>query len=320
MLIIGLLFVGVRIKTDEDDVLSRNNTDAIRYVCCFIVMYSHIMVDGANLYLGYLHFVAVTFFFILSGYGLTCSYLNNNDTFLKRHPSRIFKLLLMEVVVIIIQSLLKAPANRGGVFWFGVLILFYVVFGLSTLFRNSYVILGINILFTIVYVVLFQELVMIKGIDLGWTNYFGWAQQSVGFIVGILIGFNKSQFLDFIKKYRIVLVGVSIIALIPAGMIYIQPHDISTVTNVQFILREIISFSIFIITMVLLSCFKLGNRVICYIGSKLSLYIFAIHGIFINISEILFDKIDISFVILGSVVAAICLHMLIKFICDVMLD
>jgi hypothetical protein len=279
LLMLGFLLFGISVKTEEDDIWSRNNTDAIRYVCCFIVMYSHIMVDGANLYLGYLHFVAVTFFFILSGYGLTCSYLNNKDIFLQRHPSRIFKLLLIELSVVAIQLLvLKAQYVLGGAFWFGVLIVFYIVFGLSTLLKKRYIIIGVNILFTIVYVVFFQEFVMVKGINLGWTNYFGWAQQSVGFIVGILIGFYKRRFLDFIKKYRIVLVGVSIIALIPSGMIYIQPHDISAVTNEQFWLREIIAFSIFILNMVFLTYFKLGNRIICYIGSKLSLYIFAIHG------------------------------------------
>lgn len=142
----------------------------------------------------------------------------------------------------------------------------------------------------------------------GWASYFGWAQQSTGFLLGMLLAARKKQLVDFLKKYQLRIIIICCISLILAGIIYIQPHDITKITNEQFWVREVIVGAFIIILLILLIHLSFGNKVTYWIGSEMSIYIFSVHGLFINIAEkiINIEKVNliISFVVVGTIVAS----------------
>lgn len=76
IIVITVKFWGMR-KNDINGasaLLERNYSNAIRGICSIIVLFSHVSWEKAPV-IGFLHFVAVSIFFFLSGYGVTCSCL-----------------------------------------------------------------------------------------------------------------------------------------------------------------------------------------------------------------------------------------------------
>ena len=292
---------------------SRENTNTIRYACCFIVVFSHIMFPETYLYLGYPHFVCVTIFFLLSGYGLMASFLDDREKCLHKQSNRIVKLIYPLVFVILIENSIDIPLGTAGLWWFDVLILYYIAFGLLLLLvKNKYLLVFLNSVFVLAYSVFFQEIIMIRGVDLGWTNYFGWAQQSLGFIGGMIIALWKNRIFEIYYKYKAAIAILSVAMLIPSGLVYIRPHDITRVTNEQFIIRTVISFACINLLIILLFYVSFGNKLTKYVGEKLSIYIFAIHGLFIGIINKYFNGIDnnikIILIVVLSILGAVCMY------------
>ena len=63
-------------KIDEQELMSKDNTQVMKGLACFIVMLSHLGLEEKYQIMGTLHWLAVSFFFMSSGYGLTYSYYN----------------------------------------------------------------------------------------------------------------------------------------------------------------------------------------------------------------------------------------------------
>ena len=308
LLLVLLLFVGIKQKEDDEDILCRNNTDAIRYISCYIVLLSHTAVADTNLklYLGYLHFVCVFFFFVLSGYGLTTSYIMDRDRFIKRQKSRCLHLIIPFLFVLIINKIYGYSIDRGGILNVLVMLFFYLGMSISVLLTNKkHWIIAINGLVGIVYSLVIQGFI---SFDFPGKEHLGWAAQSIGFTLGIIISFWKDIIILFIVKNRIVVTLAAIITGIPVGIIYMRPHNMSIVTSTQFFERIIIQFLIFLLVMVFLTYFKMGNTITNYIGSHLSMYIFLFHGTIICFLESLCLKnegVYLILVILGTTLCAI---------------
>lgn len=311
-----LLFCGAKYNTKGYiSVLSRNNTDTIRYACCIMVLFSHIMYPRTYFLLGYPHFVCVSIFFLLSGYGLTSSYINNRKKFVKKQLARIIKLIYPLVFVVLIEKMFNVPLGKVGLWWFCVLILFYTFFGIIAFITpNKYILLISNLVFFFAYTIFFQVIVSNSGINLRWTSYLGWDQQSIGFVIGIMISLWEKEILSFIKKNQVIISILAFCTLIIAGYIYIQPHDISKITYKQYFIRDIIFIACTILLFETLIHITIGNKIVIFIGSKLSIYIFALQGLFIGIAEIFFDKanydIIVSFVTICSIVGAFIMYKL----------
>ena len=292
-----------------------DNTDAIRYACCIIVLLSHIMTADNYLILGYGHFVCVTVFFLFSGYGLSLSFLADRIGCLKKYIGRMLKLGYPLIVVVILEVLLDVPVGQAGLWWINVLILFYVAFGISiAIFRDKYIVLLFNTIFILMYICFFQEVVAVKGISFSWTDYLGWPQQSIGFVLGIILAIWKEKILSFLYKYKTMLLTASVLVLLITGEYYARKHDISKITNEQLLIRNIISMSCIIIMLVFLQYFSLGNRIIVFVGHNLSIYIFALHGLLIGIVDVYYNGIDdnlrIGFIIMASLIGSLGMYYL----------
>lgn len=280
------LFYKIRIEKSLN-VLSLDNTNVMRYICCYIVLISHILDKNHYLLLGYLHFVCVTLFFLLSGYGLTKSLQTDKEKFLKKHPLRLLKIIIPYVSVLLFELIFQLPLARGGLFWFNTIIFLYIIYGLAIncCKNKTQFIYSVSVI-TILYIIITQ----IGQKQGGVFQYFGWGNQAMGFLIGIYIAEYYDFFVRVIDKYKWCIIGVASVCLLICGCIYAKPHDISVVTTEQFFLRWGISFSMIALLFVFMQHVSVNNKLVCYIGKEMSLSIFLIHGILINISEKIFNS------------------------------
>ena len=260
---------------------------------------------------------------MLSGYGLTESLAVDKNTFLTKHPKRLIKILLPFCTVLLIECMLEkiiVTSNSGiggyGLFWFNVLLLFMLFYGLvARLTDNNNTLFICMCVFNIVYAILCQEFILsYKEIDL-----FGWGHQSLGFSAGIAFSLYKEKVLAFIRKHCAILTIVNGGIFICFSLLYYyicrKPHDISKLTYSQFFIRIIISFSFILLMIIFLQKYQVGNRVSSYIGSKMSLYIFASHGVYIYITQSnIMENINSNSAILFVVILSLITSFIISFI------
>lgn len=310
-----LLFFFVGIRRNHIFFFYRDNTASLKFICSLIVVFVHIGTSNAFI-LGYFHFVAVTVFFVLSGYGLTCSYFLDRKVFLRKHPWRIIKLSLPLMIVSLIRYLYSFSYNFDGIKCMQVFILFYVVYGLLILFFKNYkVCILLMSIFIVLYSLLQQGILYIKPFNYIFQRFFGWGFASIGFVIGMYICIYTNEIVRIMRNRKyVVITSICFITLLIISVLkYIKPHDITMITTEQFFLRQIISLAFVGLIMVFFNYYIVGNRFCIFIGSKLSIYIFSFHGIWVSIVKELNigdDNVIIFTVMIGTFVSALVYHMI----------
>lgn len=114
----GMFMYGITVNSEQNNILDKRNTDALKGVFCIVVVLSHLTEYSPYLYIVQLVFICVFCFFMFSGYGLTvsyatCEYVNRKYWFF-RQVRRSAKLVVSLVAVVIIEKLLKVPIYTGG--------------------------------------------------------------------------------------------------------------------------------------------------------------------------------------------------------------
>lgn len=131
---------------------------------------------------------------------MTVSYLKDRDLFLRKHTGRLLKLIYPFAIVIMIEKLVGVEPGGAGLYWFNVLILFYIIYGILIRLIPSRLGALISMgLFVTVYAV-FIQFIACEVMFCRWIEYFGWPQQSLGFVVGIAIAVRRDLVFDFIKR------------------------------------------------------------------------------------------------------------------------
>lgn len=268
-------------KSDSNILFSLNWTTTIRGICCIIVVFSHLGVDEYNI--GYLHFVAVSFFFMFSGYGLIFSIRNKADYIDKGLPKHLLKLIIPYLFILLLKSWLQCDIASGGIYYLNVIILFYVAFYLIYKFIPKYQ-NSILILTILIYSLLIQYYCEASSEREYFWRFWGWGSQSIGFIYGVIWGI-KYEFLNkYVNKYKKVLEIVSVIVLGISGFSYLMVRDVNLISWRAYILRIIISFAMLVIIVSLTDRVRFKSAVLEYVGG-ISYYIFICHGFVISILE-----------------------------------
>lgn len=168
-------------------------------------------------------YLAVAYFFMLSGYGLMSGYLRNQGEYLKliikkRVPTVIIPWVLSSILYILIYLILfdinyiKLLLNYENMFlvitisWYVVsLVFFYIIFYLSFRIVNN-IKLSLLILFTLVnvYILIMNHL----GLG-GW-----WYYSSYAFLVGVIYKNSENRIKVFINNDRRLLLFISMIAIL----------------------------------------------------------------------------------------------------------
>lgn len=290
--LLALLLFGIKYNVDGSDMLSKDNTDALRGVFCIVVVLSHLTDCSPYLYLAQLVFICVFCFFMFSGYGLTVSLAKydgrggaNRRIWFGRQIKRVMKLLIPLGIVCFIEINANLNLFSGGGFWFIVISALYLIYGLlAVMIRDRKYVFSAMVLISLLYSI-FYQFVLHDGIM--WPPQM-WPPQELGFAIGILVGVYKEKIELFVKKYSGSVTIISMIVFLAVAIGYIYKysgeHDYTVLSTGMYVGRVIMQITALLIILIFLSKFKIGNRVSLYIGKHLSMYVFLIHGVIIDLA------------------------------------
>lgn len=302
LLLVFSLLIGCKKLSDNSKFMDRDYTATIKYGCSIIVMLSHIDVPENCYFLGNLHFVCVTLFFLFSGYGLTYQYKIFGGKATKIQA--VLKLVIPYIIVIMIKSILSIPIEGGGMYYMNVIIMFYIVFFfILTIAKNTMQFLILIAISNIMYALGAQLYIQQM------TDLFGWGSQSLGFLFGVLLCVFQEQIYLFFRKWALVLILISSLILLMAGKSYIKIRDISCVSNEAFLLRIILSFCVICVLFSISTHCVIGNRFSIYMGNK-CMYIFLLHGVVIGILDIVYDIKNPGIYMMSIVIATLVMSII----------
>lgn len=263
--------------------------------------------------------ILVGLFFILSGYGLYYQYERKEDYLKGFLSKRIIKIGIPTIIVsmiyviyrilflkeTIIEMSMGNFQGRPFIFngWFiYVIILFYIFFYLSFKYIRNHI-AAILLLFLLVnsYIILLEKI----GFGVWWRN------SALAFILGIIFAKYKERIETFLSKKRFILFYIFI--MLPMVYILNKYDKIYEILNINScyiydILANVGCCTMGILILVLISRLDFGNAdILKFIGS-ISLEIYMIHGLFINlytkISNNVNNIIVIGFVFIFTIPAA----------------
>ena len=197
-----------------------------------------------------------------------------------RQIKRVMKLLLPFGIMCFIEVNANLTLFSGGGFWFIVISAFYLLYGLlAVIIRDRKYIFGLMIIISLLYSLLFQFVL---------HNETMWPPQELGFAIGIFCGVFKENIEVFLEKYTVPATMISTLGFLAAAIGYIYrysgEHDITTLSTGMYIGRVVMQVMALFIILIFLSRFKIGNRISLYMGKHLSMYIFLIHGVIIDLA------------------------------------
>ncbi|SER54839.1 hypothetical protein SAMN04487884_10723 [Butyrivibrio fibrisolvens] len=310
LLLIILILFSIRKKNQDDGSIysfwDADETNNIRGFFAVLIVLFHVPVSSIyyNL-LGCTTFVfIVTCFSMFASYGIAYKTDKTNGDYKKNIPFRMFRIVIALIIVIIIKLLCGGSLYSGGMNWIYNLLFYYLVSFLLYSF--------LPLRFANVLLVVFSILYSVMGHFM--TLPGGWYEQSLGFGYGIILYYIVKKEYAINKFVNSILVIICVFAILISGQLYIYVHDVSAVSHSMFVLRIIMTISEIVIFFIVSNYIILNNRVFEELG-KLSLFIYLIHGLAIDIlSKYFKDGILIIFVEIASVIAAILLRKLFFYI------
>ena len=304
MLIILLLFFfiffwGVRKTNDSITFFDKTSTNALRGICCLVVMMVHIPGAHGNRIqdlVSSFGFIAVTIFFMMSGYGLTLSYEKSNIDLYAFWKKRYLKLILMNWLVnafIILIDLVvgiyeinfrRIVSINPWVLW---LIICYFIFMLAHHVSAKYakIIIGISI-------TIFSLLTYLTGISFTKTI---WVYEIYGFLWGMLLAkyFNKIYcFLgeNWVKKFLII-----VVLTLLCGALYLKFKSVYFWG--EYVLKIILGLMFVVLYLSLNAKYVIGNRVATFLGT-ISFEVYLFHVYAFSLVDYLFPNVNSGIYIL----------------------
>lgn len=194
--LLALLSVCIGIKNPskcnaKSNFMTREYTDTLRWIACFVILLSHVPVPATYNLLGSFHFVAVTVFFLLSGYGLCNSLLIDKKSFIRKHPKRCMKLIVLFMIGWLVKIPFHSVVSSGGLLFIPLLLILYIAFGCCAVIYSN----KSEYLFIIVVI-----LVFIIGYPIAsvlWLQrinpILGWGSSEIGFGIGIFLHYIRIE-------------------------------------------------------------------------------------------------------------------------------
>lgn len=274
-------------------------------------------------------FLAVAFFFFLSGYGLQKSYITKSDSYkkgfiLKRIPS----VLIPYIIITVFYWLMYLV---GGQFYSLKDIIFAVIDGRPIVSYSWYIIC--ILVFYVVYWLLMlicrkNYFLMILGGTVWYFLYaifcikmdYGdwWYNTSQLLIIGMFWATYERKIIGIIKKAYVVIAPVIWIVFI---ILFLFRSKIAALINIPYISTIIKLFTaIFFVLSVIMFSFKIqiGNKVLGFLG-EISLEIYISQGLFIQTlrSSYIYIENELLWciaVLVGTIIFSYVLHIAFQFI------
>lgn len=329
---IALAFFGIRRDRENDFFMSRDYTSVLKALCCFSVILAHTGAGEKYCILGFVHWIAVSIFFLFSGYGLSFSAAHKPD-YMRSFHKRILKTAIPLLLVIVLKEAFSCDIWSGGMGYMLVAILFYVVFFLvRQAIDGQYTFWGLDvadrvlIVLTVLYslsVQFFHDSRMADGRKLtnlaAFLSLFGWGCQSLGFAYGVILARKLAGFKAFLSRRRnsAILLACCLVPLPFLALAYLRTRDVFFVSWTEYALRAVMVLLALLVAAVLSQGLRFGNKAILFLGN-ISSEMFLLHGFVIEMLERHTDLcqsqpgVFVVFVCLLTFAAAVVLHLLLK--------
>ena len=331
LLFLSVFVYGIKpmkpISAINPDYLSIDTTKQYRGLFSILIVFHHL---GQQSQVGYVFddfvkygFLAVGFFFFVSGYGMQKSYMSKGEAYrkkflVKRIPSVLIPYLVVtalywvvnymngktySVIEILTDTLHGEPIALYSWFIIIILLIYCFYWLLMSVCKKRYVLF-----------------LVLGGIGcMAWTAYcllmsygYWWYISTPAFLIGLFWAIYENTIIDVIKKNRWIIPCTWVLTcllLVCGDQILLLPipkiHTIRYFVCVMCFLFSVLFFSM---------KFIVGNKILSFFGD-ISLEIYLIHGLFIllyrsNIVNIENDSVLFVLVIVSSICSGLLLHFL----------
>lgn len=254
-----IFLLGCR-KKDDTEILERNSTDNLKgFLVLYVAIHHYVqkIVNPGYLYpLNHVGFICVSFFFLMSGYGLALSFekRGNLQGFFKKRVLRLyFPFVISNILVgvlhnitintgysianILISSVTMRTVYSGVILWYVfVQVLMYIVFYISfRFFKNKAIRIVAICILSCIYICLAV-----------YTGQGEWRYNTVlCFSVGIIIATYKEQIKNILIRYGFIIRSILLIAFILSWYLVIKGiyrYYVTFICAILFVLLAV-SFS-----------------------------------------------------------------------------
>lgn len=322
-------------KSSEKEIFGIENTNSLKGVFAFVVLFGHAYELNQNSYLfcrfNNLGAYACAIFFFISGYGLMYQYIHK-ENYLKNFLSKrfvnvlipaitgscvyiVFKLLFIENYTIstIVNSSLEGHTPIIDNSWFIIeLIVLYFIFYVVFIFNDSFKTPIKNDIFVLIVTALVVLLVIVIKF-IGWG--YNWYASVLSFPFGLFIANHSEVTKKLIKRFKILIIVFSIGFIVFATYYQLVVEKLLSITiqnNFLDMVIDILSKLIFVLLIFTFSAvFKVENPLIRF-TSKISYELYIIHGLFVTFfNKIIIvenDFIKISSILICSIIFAFLMN------------
>ena len=267
-------------------------------------------------------YLAVGIFFFISGYGLMHSKIEKpyylNGFLNKRLPAVLIPLIITNIIYLIGNTFMGVR--------YSIFDILYSFININVAMRNSWYIITITLFYFIFYVIytkyddaistVYMYIFVLAYMLILYLLKIGcwWYVSCLPFLLGITVAKYYKTIFEFLKKYNRISLFISFIMFLLIYKSSILMYKMTNIFYVEFdYLEKIFSSLIFTIFFIILFMqMRFDNKVLRWIGN-VSLELYLIHGVFINLAKYSNIKNDFYFstlVIFFSLISAKILNKL----------
>ncbi|MBQ1987147.1 MAG: acyltransferase [Muribaculaceae bacterium] len=319
--VVLLLIIFNSRKGLAQNALSINASSTLKAISCIVVIMVHFKEGHQNFAqdaIGSFAYVAVTIFFLLSGYGMTYSIEHKTD-YLKHFWRDRFSSIIIPAIIAKIVAFFTLWTCSGIADYRNLLtantfvlvlcqfyVLFYFIHKLTFLSRNTknYILIGIVTVSSIIS--------YIYSLDNGSTSIaFGWPWERMGLAWGIILYMLKNKvytaFSKFNKLHCILLFAIGLIL----GLSYLKYKTVFMLGG--YILKLMLGIALICIALLYLSNRDTTSKIISFLAS-ISYEIYLIHEISMQAIDLILPKIPSGYFIVLTYAVTFILAYIIHFI------
>lgn len=311
MSLLGILVYRASFSDCCNQLFDKKWSTAIKGLCCILVILVHIPREYSTRLqdiVGSFAYIAVTTFFLLSGYGLTVNKKRKGyvEHFWRNRLVALFiPMLLVNLLKVSVHitrgACISIADNLLSIDGFVLMILlcysvFYFVFGLELIKNHKTTWICVLILMISLITYFFEDII----------PFTVWPVPCLGFMYGVLLAENRDIILMHLEKYRILDIKTwmlfALTLLIGGG--YLKGKNIPFFGD--YVLRSILALLMLEILIKVLSKFRPNNKAIDILG-EISYEVYLSHGLVISVLKSAQWNLRPGVFILSSIVITVIL-------------
>lgn len=300
---------------------TKEYSTVLKGICCIIVVLVHIPAEHSTRIqnsIGSFAYVAVTLFFLLSGYGLNVSRRKNGylDTFWRRRiPSLVIPMVSVNVLSVLVNIICKSDVSvietlftiNGFTLMLGLCYLAYYFTYNNKCLNDNTKRVCVSIIIIAISIVTYTCEALIP--------FTVWPVPCLGFMYGLIIADYKDKIISSLNKQKLFDTHTAVLFFIAilSGVVYIKTKDIMFFGD--YVIRALLAISLISLLVKITSKIQLGNSLLNALG-VVSYEIYLSHGVTMRLLDFFFPDFMPGFYIfvtlVGTILIALCLNKLDK--------